>query len=77
MVEEASETLFQFVCRHAEPVKAREADLGAYPGDGLTAEQASALVENLRPISDAPEYLPGVEAGLCRCFKNRAIARTS
>ena len=49
------ESLYQLVCRHAELVKSREAELGAYPGDGPTAAQASALVESLRPIQEDAE----------------------
>lgn len=50
---EATETPFQIVCRYAELIKAREAERGAYPGDGPTAAQARALVETLRPVSEA------------------------
>ena len=48
------ETLFQFVCRHAELLKARESELGAYPGDGPTCEQADALVAALHPLIEDP-----------------------
>jgi hypothetical protein len=57
---QATETSFQIVCRHAELIKAREAQLGAYPGDGPTSQQASALVEALRPISEAEAVLPSI-----------------
>ena len=52
------ETLFQFVCRHAELVKARESKLGAYPGDGPTSEQVDSLLAALRPIFETPDPHP-------------------
>ena len=55
------ESLYQFVCRDAELIKVREADLGAYLGDGPTAEQATALIESLRPIDESePPFTPSV-----------------
>jgi hypothetical protein len=50
---QASQTSFQILCHCAELIKAREAELGAYPGDGPTSEEASTLVAALRPISEA------------------------
>jgi|SRR6185437_6790466 len=52
---ESGESLFQLVCRHAELIKTREASLGAYYGDGPTAEQAAALTASLKPVSEAAE----------------------
>jgi hypothetical protein len=48
------ETLFQFVCRHTELVKARESELGTYPGDGPTSEQVDSLLATLRPVFENP-----------------------
>jgi hypothetical protein len=57
------ETLFQFVCRHAELVKARESNLGVYPGDGPTCEQVDSLIMTLRPIFETPDpHAPTVVA---------------
>lgn len=57
---EASDTPFQTVYRHVELIQAREAELGAYPGDGPTSEQASALAKALRPIGEVEAVLPSV-----------------
>jgi len=50
---ENGETLFQFVFRQADLIKAREVEQRAYFGDGPTSEQLDALVEALQPISEA------------------------
>jgi hypothetical protein len=57
---EESESPFQILFRHVALIQARQAELGAYPGDGPTAEQASALAEALRPICEAEAVLPSV-----------------
>lgn len=43
-------------------IKAREAELGGYPSDGPTAQQVTALIEYLRPISeeDVASYTPAI-----------------
>lgn len=55
MLAASGETLFEFVCRHAELVKARESKLGAYPGDGPTSEQVDSLLAALRPVFETPD----------------------
>jgi hypothetical protein len=55
---ESGETPFQIVFRHADLIKAREAEQGVYFGDGPTPEQLTALVKNLQPISEAATALP-------------------
>jgi hypothetical protein len=55
---ESGETSFQLVFRDAELIKAREAELGAYFGDGPTSEQVTVLVETLQPISEAATASP-------------------
>jgi hypothetical protein len=55
---ESGEPSFQIVFRYADLIKAREAERGAYFGDGPTSEELNALVESLRPISEATTALP-------------------
>ena len=45
------ENAFDIAIRFAGLIKTREAELGAYVGDGPTAEQAEALVQKLLPLS--------------------------
>lgn len=52
------EPLFDYLVRHAESVKAREDQLGAYVGDGPTAEQADAFLSNLRPLNAIHDVSP-------------------
>src|SRR5574340_146421 len=52
------EGLFQYVCRHAELVKARELEAGSYPGDGPTSAQADSLIAAIRPLMESPDSLP-------------------
>ena len=54
---DTGETIFQSVCRHAELVKARESELGDYPGDGPTSEQVDSLLATLRPPIETPDSL--------------------
>jgi len=63
---QAIETSLQIVCRHAEMIKAREAEQGAYPGDGPTSEQAYALVEALRPVNETDVASPSILWGAFR-----------
>ncbi len=57
---EDTETLCQFGLRHAELIRMRQEQLGAYSGDGPTSEQVSALVEALRPTSEGDTVLPSI-----------------
>jgi len=57
-MSDVGESLFQFIYRHAELIKAREAERASYPGDGLTTEQADSLVGSLRPIIEATDPVP-------------------
>jgi hypothetical protein len=61
-MSEGRDSLYQFVCRHAEMIRAREVELGAYSGDGPTAEQVTALVQHLRPIDEGEPgtYTPSI-----------------
>jgi hypothetical protein len=68
------ETLFQFVLRYAELIRVRQEQLGAYSGDGPTSEQASALVEALRPISEAETVLLSI---LLAAFRGAVDAEMS
>jgi hypothetical protein len=54
------EPLFEYLARHAELVKTREYELGAYAGDGPTAEQADAFLAALRPLHDAESVTPSM-----------------
>jgi hypothetical protein len=62
------ETLFQYLCRHGDLVKAREDEAGSYPGDGPTADQVDALIASLRPLSEETE--PETPALMWAAFKN-------
>lgn len=75
------EDLFQYVCRHAEAIKARELEAGTYPGDGPTAAQADSLIAALRTLIESPDSLPpsvlwgafraAVDAEVCWLFPER------
>jgi hypothetical protein len=65
---ENGESLFQYVLRDAEMIKAREADQGTYPGDGPTSDQADALMSALRPVNEATE--PVTPSMLYAAFKS-------
>jgi len=51
----SGENLLQYICRHAEMVKARESKLGTYAGDGPTSEQADCLVAALSAAFETPD----------------------
>jgi nucleoside 2-deoxyribosyltransferase len=55
MADKSDEPLLPYLMRHAEMVKAREHDLGAYFGDGPTAEQADAFIASVRPFDEATD----------------------
>ena len=46
-------TFFQSLFRQADLIKARELERGSYFGDGPTSEQIDALIQALKPMSDA------------------------
>lgn len=58
MLAASGETLFQFVCRHAALLKARESELGAHPGDGPASDQIDSLLAALRPVLETPDPHP-------------------
>lgn len=75
------EGLFQYVCRQAESVKARELETGSYLGDGPTAAQADSLIGALRPLIESPDSVPpavlwnafraAVDTEMCWLFPER------
>lgn len=76
VLSETGETLFQFVSRQVDAIKARESKLGGYPGDGPTAEQADRLLmalEEVRPIFEIPESLAGVRPAFEICDPHEAL----
>src|ERR1700680_389908 len=64
----SDETLFQYLRRHGELIKAREDEAGSYLGDGPTANQIDALIDSLRPLSESTE--PATPSLMWAAFKH-------
>lgn len=55
MPDTSDESLFSYLTRLAEQVKTRESELGVYPGDGPTSEQADTFLASLQPLIEPRE----------------------
>src|SRR5260370_27714327 len=63
---DTGETLREFVCRIAELIKARETEIGSYPGDGPTFDEVDKLLTSMeRQLNEPREsYTPAVASAV-------------